>query len=119
MVQLCSGFLLYGKYLKPVVNYCRSRKLTSSKFVRLEDAMLDSILSKYNVISDEQQLVQLRAELMSIGEKERILRERSADREAYRYLLDAHRSIENASLFRDQGSNMFPQGMSKEGQLAA
>lgn len=81
--------------------------------------MLDLIISEYNVISDEQRLVQLRAELVSIGEKERILRERSADREAYRYLLDAHRSIENASLFRDQGSNMFPQGRSTEGQLAA
>ncbi|MHB0768995.1 hypothetical protein [Bradyrhizobium sp. 5.13L] len=81
--------------------------------------MLDLILSKYDVISDEQQLAQLVAELVSIGEKERILRERSADREACRYLLDAHRSIEKASLFREQGSNIFPQGGSKEGQLAA
>ncbi|MGC0393430.1 hypothetical protein [Bradyrhizobium sp. USDA 241] len=41
--------------------------------------------------SDAPLLAQMRAELADIGEKERILKERSADREAYRYLLDAHR----------------------------
>jgi hypothetical protein len=39
----------------------------------------------------EPQLAQMREELKGISEKERILRKRSADREAYRYLLDAHR----------------------------
>ena len=72
--------------------------------------MWELILSKYNLTSDTPQLAQMRADLVSIGEKERILRERSADREAYRYLLDAHRSIAKASLLGEPVLNIPPQG---------
>ena len=44
-----------------------------------------------NSRSTAQQLAKMREELAIIGEKERVLRERSATREVYRYLLDAHR----------------------------
>ncbi|WP_247972508.1 hypothetical protein [Bradyrhizobium sp. 195] len=53
--------------------------------------MWDLTFGEYDRAPDAPQLTQMRAELVDIGEKERILRERSADREAYRYLLDAHR----------------------------
>lgn len=53
--------------------------------------MWDLTFGEYDLAPDAPQLTQMRAELVNIGEKERILRERSADREAYRYLLDAHR----------------------------
>jgi hypothetical protein len=81
--------------------------------------MWELILSEYNLTSEPLQLAQMRAELVSIGEKERILRERSADREAYRYLLDAHRLIARASLPGEQGLNISPQDGGKDGQLAA
>lgn len=41
--------------------------------------------------SSVQQLAQMRQQLIWINEKARILRERSEYRDAYRYLLDAHR----------------------------
>ncbi|MBR0960108.1 hypothetical protein [Bradyrhizobium japonicum] len=81
--------------------------------------MWELIHSKYNFTSETLQLAQMRAELVSIGEKERILRERSADREAYRYLLDAHRLIMRASLLGEQVLNISPQEGGKDGQLAA
>lgn len=81
--------------------------------------MWELILNEYNLTSETLRLAQMRAELVSIGEKERILRERSADREAYRYLLDAHRSIARASLLAEQGLNISPQDGGKDGQLAA
>ncbi|GMO21828.1 hypothetical protein TM239_64260 [Bradyrhizobium sp. TM239] len=62
--------------------------------------MWDLNLSEYDFDHDAPQLAQMRAELIGIGEKERILRERSADREAYRYLLDAHRSSAGALSLR-------------------
>ncbi|MGY3034387.1 hypothetical protein ACVIIV_003557 [Bradyrhizobium sp. USDA 4354] len=81
--------------------------------------MWEFILSRYNLTSETPRLAQMRAELLSIGEKERILRERSADREAYRYLLDAHRLIARASLPGEQVLNIPPQEGGKDGQLAA
>lgn len=81
--------------------------------------MWESILNKHNLTLNTPQLAQMRAELLSIGEKERILRERSVDREAYRYLLDAHRLIARASLLGKQVLNTSPQGVGKDGQLAA
>ncbi|UWU90007.1 hypothetical protein [Bradyrhizobium sp. CB1015] len=81
--------------------------------------MWELILSEHNLTSETLQLAEMRAELVSIGEKERILRERSADREAYRYLLDAHRSIARASLLGKQGLSVSPQDGDKDGQLAA
>ncbi|QOZ13338.1 hypothetical protein XH96_25255 [Bradyrhizobium sp. CCBAU 51765] len=76
-------------------------------------------LSEYKPGPETPQLAQMRAELVSMGEKERILRERSADREAYRYLLDAHRLMARASLLGEQVVNISSQGRSKDGQLAA
>ncbi|MBH5398240.1 hypothetical protein HZZ13_10610 [Bradyrhizobium sp. CNPSo 4010] len=80
--------------------------------------MWELILNEYNLTSETLQLAQMRAELVSIGEKERILRQRSADREAYRYLLDAHRLAARTSLL-EQGLNISPQDGGKDGQLAA
>lgn len=76
-------------------------------------------IHKHNSASAAQQLAQLREELMSIGEKERVLRERSADREVYRYLLDAHRLIARASFLREQVLNISPPGAGEGSQLAA
>lgn len=81
--------------------------------------MWELILSKYNLTSDAPQLAQMRAELVSIDEMERILRERSAHREAYRYLLDAHRLIASASHLGEQVLNISAQRGGKDGQLAA
>ncbi|MDF0517952.1 hypothetical protein P0R31_11990 [Bradyrhizobium yuanmingense] len=81
--------------------------------------MWELILNEYNLTSATLQVAQMRAELVSIGEKERILRERSADREAYRYLLDAHRLSASASLLGEQGLSISPQDGGKDGQLAA
>lgn len=63
--------------------------------------MWDLTLGGYDLALDAPQLAQMRAELVGIGEKERILRERSADREAYRYLLDAHRLSASAVSLRE------------------
>lgn len=73
--------------------------------------------------SAAQQWAEMREELMRIGEKERILRERSADREAYRYLLDAHRLVARAnvlgeSVLGEQVSNI-PPGTGEGNPLAA
>lgn len=75
--------------------------------------MWNLTLGEYDLAPDAPQLAQMRAELASIREKERILRERGADREAYRYLLDAHRlsaselslraGVEHFSAGRDEG----------------
>ncbi|QQO23333.1 hypothetical protein JJB98_27040 [Bradyrhizobium diazoefficiens] len=81
--------------------------------------MWELILSTYNLTSDTPQLAQMRAQLVSIREKERILRERTADREAYRYLLDAHRLIARGGLLGEPVLNISPQRGSKDGQLAA
>lgn len=53
--------------------------------------MSQSICRKRNSGGTAHQLAKMREELVSIVEKERVLRERSASREVYRYLLDAHR----------------------------
>lgn len=81
--------------------------------------MWELFLSKDNSSSNAQQLAQMRAELVIIGEKERILRERSADREAYRYLLDAYRLIARTSFLGGQALNISPSGGGKDSQLAA
>ncbi|WP_407193994.1 hypothetical protein [Bradyrhizobium sp. STM 3566] len=81
--------------------------------------MWELILNGPDLTSETPQLAQMRAELVSIGEKERILRERSADREAYRYLLDAHRLIAKASLLGEQVLKISPQERGEDGQLAA
>ena len=81
--------------------------------------MRELIFNECNLASETLQLAQMRAELVCIGEKERILRERSADREAYRYLLDAHRLIARASHLPEQVLNISPPGGDKNGQLAA
>lgn len=77
------------------------------------------LIHKHSSTSAAQQLAQMRDELISIGEKERLLRERSADREAYRYLLDAHRLIARASFRGEQVLNISPPGAVEGSQLAA
>ncbi|MCK1741547.1 hypothetical protein IVA80_11860 [Bradyrhizobium sp. 139] len=74
---------------------------------------------KHGSTSVAQQLAQMRAELVSIGEKERVLRERSADREVYRYLLDAHRLIARASFLEEKVLNISPPRAGEGSQLAA
>ena len=81
--------------------------------------MRELIFNECNLASETLQLAQMRAELVCIGEKERILRERSADREAFRYLLDAHRLIARARLLGEQVLNVSPREADKDGQLAA
>jgi hypothetical protein len=53
--------------------------------------MWESNHNKRNIGSATLQFAKMREQLIIISERERILKERSADREAYRYLLDAHR----------------------------
>ncbi|MDE5442492.1 hypothetical protein GWG65_13735 [Bradyrhizobium sp. CSA207] len=81
--------------------------------------MRESVQKKHNSTSAAQQLAQMREELASIGEKERVLRERSADREVYRYLLDSHRLTARASFLGEQVLNISPSGVSGGSQLAA
>lgn len=81
--------------------------------------MWELIHKKHDSASVAQQLAQMREELASIGEKERVLRERSADREVYRYLLDAHRLIARASFLEEQALNISPPGTGEGSQLAA
>jgi hypothetical protein len=83
--------------------------------------MWDLIHNKHNSTStaQQQQLAQMRQKLISIGEKERILRERSADLEAHRYLLDAHRMLAQESLLGDQILNISPPETGGSNQLAA
>ncbi|SFO58202.1 hypothetical protein SAMN05216330_103733 [Bradyrhizobium sp. Ghvi] len=81
--------------------------------------MREFILNEYNLTLEALELAQMRAELVCIGEKERILRERSADLEAFRYLLDAHRVIASARLVGEQMLSISPQKPDKDGQLAA
>ncbi|MBR0718463.1 hypothetical protein [Bradyrhizobium liaoningense] len=81
--------------------------------------MWELIHNKRNSASAAQQLAKMREELVSIGEKERVLRERSADREAYRYLLDAHRLVARAGVLGEQVLNISPPGTGEGNQLAA
>lgn len=81
--------------------------------------MWESIHKNHLSPSIAQQLTQVHQRLLSMGERERILRERSADREAHRYLLDAHRLLAQESFPGDRTSNIFRPGMSDGGQLAA
>ena len=81
--------------------------------------MRELILNECSLTSETLELAHMRAELICIGEKERILRERSADREAFRYLLDAHRLIARARLLGEQMLNVSPREADKDGQLAA
>ncbi|RZN12776.1 hypothetical protein CWO91_02515 [Bradyrhizobium genosp. SA-3] len=76
-------------------------------------------IHKHNSASAAQQLAQMREELASIGEKERVLRERSADREVYRYLLEAHRLIARTSFLEQQVLNISPPAAGEGSQLAA
>lgn len=71
------------------------------------------------LVSHAPLLAQMRAELASIGEKERILKERSADREAHRYLLDAHRLTARECFLGELLLSVAPQGGGEDGQLAA
>jgi hypothetical protein len=81
--------------------------------------MRKSIQKKHNSTSVAQQLAQMREKLASIDEKERVLSERSAHREVYRYLLDSHRLIAPVSFPGEQVLNISASGVSEGGQLAA
>ncbi|WP_158670067.1 hypothetical protein [Bradyrhizobium guangdongense] len=76
-------------------------------------------IHKHNSASAAQQLAQMRAELASILEKERVLRERSADREIYRYLLEARRLVARPSFLGEQVLNISPTVAGEGSQLAA
>lgn len=65
-----------------------------------------------------QLLARMREELVMIGEKERVLRERSASREAYRYLLEAHRVAAWPNADEDV-LTVPPMGNRESNQLAA
>ncbi|GLR97765.1 MULTISPECIES: hypothetical protein [Bradyrhizobium] len=79
--------------------------------------MSQSIYKMHNSRAAARQLAKMREELATIGEKERVLRERSASREVYRYLLDAHRvaAWPNAD---DGMLNIAPIGKGESNQLA-
>lgn len=80
--------------------------------------MSGSIHQKHNSGPTAQQLAKMREKLMIIGEKERILRERSASREVYRYLLDAHRLAAWPSPI-EEVLDIPPTGRGESNQLAA
>lgn len=67
-------------------------------------------VQKRDSTSAVQQLAQMREELAIISEKERVLRGRSADREAYRYVLNAHRLTARESYLGDQALDVSPSG---------
>ncbi|MGY2934959.1 MULTISPECIES: hypothetical protein [unclassified Bradyrhizobium] len=68
--------------------------------------MRELIQKEHNSTSAAQQLAQMNDKLASINEKERVLRERSADREVYRYLLDSHRLTAPVSVPGEQVLNI-------------
>ena len=53
--------------------------------------MLHSAKTKHGPASSGQELAQMRQQLIWLNEKAHVLRERSEHRDAYRYLMDAHR----------------------------
>jgi hypothetical protein len=79
--------------------------------------MWELIHKKCVSTSTEHQLTQMRQKLLNICEKERILRERSADREVHRYLLDARRLLTQESF--DQMFDIAPPQTGEGSQLAA
>ncbi|MCK1359456.1 hypothetical protein [Bradyrhizobium sp. 199] len=81
--------------------------------------MQQSVQKKRNSTSAAKQLAQMREKLASISERERVLRERSAARELYRYLLDSHRLTAPATFLGGQVLNISPSGVNEGGQLAA
>lgn len=80
--------------------------------------MSGSIHQKHNSGAAAQQLAKMREKLIVIGERERILRERSASREVYRYLLDAHRLAAWPSPIEEE-LDIPPTGRGESNQLAA
>lgn len=81
--------------------------------------MPESIQKEHNSTSAAQQLAQMREKLASTNEKERVLRERSADREVYRYLLDSHRLTAPVNVPGEQVLNIAPSEAREGTQLAA
>ena len=79
--------------------------------------MSQSIFKKRNSSATAQQLAKMREQLVIIGEKERVLSERSASREVYRYLLDAHRVAAWPNADEDV-LNIPPIGKGESNQLA-
>lgn len=76
--------------------------------------------SKHRSASAAQQLAQMRRRLVRITEKEQILRERDANREASRYLLDARHVHAEEFLPESQTSNIARRSTGGGGdQLAA
>ncbi|UPJ75487.1 hypothetical protein [Bradyrhizobium sp. 187] len=80
--------------------------------------MRESVQKKRNSTSAAKQLAQMREKLASISERERVLGERSAAREVYRYLLDSHRLTAPAT-FLGGVLNISLSGVNEGGQLAA
>ena len=81
--------------------------------------MRESGRKKRYSTSAAKQLAEMREKLASISERERVLRERNADREVYRYLLDSHRLSAPASFLGEQVLNISPSRVNEGGQLAA
>lgn len=69
--------------------------------------------------STAQQLAQMRRRLVRITEKEQLLRERDANREANRYLLDARRTRTEEFLPESHTSNIAGRSTGGDNQLAA
>lgn len=81
--------------------------------------MWESNHSKRNIRNAAHQFAKMRDQLITIGERERILKERSADREAYRYLLDAHRLAALPSVYTEEVVNNSPTRTGEGNQVAA
>jgi hypothetical protein len=81
--------------------------------------MWNLIHKNHSSTSSARQLAEMHQKLIGIGEKERILRERSADREAYRYLLDAHRLFAYGRPVRDHILSMSPPETGESNHMVA
>lgn len=64
-------------------------------------------------------MAEMQRKLRSIGEMERVLTERSARREAYRYLLDAHRILSREAFEETQLVDLHRLSTLRVNQMAA
>ena len=71
------------------------------------------------MVAMEQQIAEMRRKLLNLREIERILNERNASREAYRYLLDAHNVFARETFPESQAADLHQLTAVQFNQLAA
>ncbi|MGV7215096.1 hypothetical protein [Bradyrhizobium sp. UFLA05-112] len=81
--------------------------------------MRQDLHREHAMVSMEQQIAEMRRKLLNLREIERILNERNASREAYRYLLDAHKVFARETFPASQVADLHQVAAAQFNQLAA